>query len=53
MRFLIVISFLLAACGRAEKLPEPGSAPRYEGEISVARSGGGYAGEVWTAASTP
>lgn len=53
MRFLMIVPVLLAACGGSETLPEPGSAPRYAGEISLARSGGGYAGEVWTAASSP
>ena len=53
MRFLMIVPVLLAACSGAETLPEPGSAPRYTGEISVARSGGGSAGEVWTAASHP
>ena len=51
MRWLILFPFLLAACGKATALPEPASAPRFVGEISSARSGGAFAGEVLTASS--
>ncbi len=61
MRRAILCVFLLAACGKAETLPEPASAPRYAGEIAVASSvsasgvaaarGGVYAGEVLSASS--
>lgn len=51
MRYLVLLTVLLSACGRAETLPEPASAPRYAGEIASASSGGVYAGEVLTASS--
>lgn len=50
MRYLMGVALLLGACGSAGKLPEPDSAPRFEGEVLSARSGG-FAGEVATASS--